>query len=112
MKKLIVYLSYLIILGLAAYGFQRFFFIWVEMSRFRAADGPPGDITLIEKVYYGFGYPILFFLLFFYLAHRIVKSCKRNHIYLSKRILIATNSFIVIYLLVRFNLYLYDIVGW
>ncbi|ADC49180.1 hypothetical protein BpOF4_05590 [Alkalihalophilus pseudofirmus OF4] len=42
MKKLVVYLSYLVILGLAAYVFQLFFFIWVGMSRFRAADGPPG----------------------------------------------------------------------
>ncbi|MGM0885022.1 MAG: hypothetical protein ACQEXQ_28770 [Bacillota bacterium] len=113
MNKGLYYLFYFVVALLCTYTFQTIVFIWISLARFTAADGPPGDIELTEKLVYSVGFP-LFYLMFLTVVLLMYRSyLKKYNINFKKLVPIIFNSLIALYLichitLVVFDLYMYE----
>lgn len=93
------YTAYLTVLLLTSYIFYNVLFIWIAMSRFTAADGPPGDISITEKIIYSFVIPIGYFvvitLLSFVCRHYLLKYTIKLNIIIIFAITMAITTYLI-----------------
>jgi hypothetical protein len=107
--KNILYISFVTtIVVLLAYFFQYFSVLWIAMARFYASDMPPGDISILQKIYYLIIYPIIFTMFttfitlkFNILAKNLFAIRMENYIYFTML------SLVLITLVLRFAFYLF-----
>lgn len=100
MKKVIPYLVYFALSIASTYVFQTILFMWISLSRFTAADGPPGDIGLFEKLFYSIGWPIFYF---FVLTISLIAYCsllKKYRIEVRRSVPIIVNSLVSLYVMI------------
>ncbi|WP_028608728.1 hypothetical protein [Paenibacillus harenae] len=109
MKKSLPYLFFLAGAILCTYVFQAVVFMWISLSRFTAADGPPGDIGLTEKLVYSIGFPMFYFI-FLSVVFLMYRSFLKKYKFDLKMVTpVIFNSLLALYLICHIALVVFDL---
>lgn len=108
MRIFLSYAAYLAVIWATTFLFYWVINIWISMGRFTAADGPPGDISVTEKVFYSFVTPIGYGVAMTALSF-LYRRCLLNYsVNLSAMLILAINLLITIYLITQFKIFAFS----
>ncbi|KGR77948.1 hypothetical protein [Ureibacillus sinduriensis] len=109
MKKMLFYLLYFVVTMLVTYALNWILVLFIGGVRFTAAEGPPGDISLVGKLVFSIGIPVFYFigLILVFLFYRFL--LKQFAIEIHKTIPIIINIVVTIYLIISFSYVVFDL---
>lgn len=103
--SLISCVAYLLVLSTTSFLFYCVLEIWIGMGRFTAADAPPGDIGVTEKIFYSFVVPIGYGVIMTLLSFMCRRFLLKYSVNLSVIFILATNVPITVYLITQFRIF-------
>lgn len=94
-------LFYFVVVVSWIYVFHWLLIFWISGVRFIAADGPPGDIDIVSKLFYSLGFPLFNLVLITYIFLLYRSKLNNFGIELKKVVPIIFNVLITVYLIWR-----------
>jgi hypothetical protein len=103
LRSFLGYAAYMVVLSTASFIFYWVLRMWIVMGRFTAADAPPGDISVSEKVFYSYVVPVGYgiFMIGFSLLFR--RLSRKYSVTLSAVFIIGSNAAIIFYFITQFR---------
>ncbi|MEF3303405.1 hypothetical protein [Paenibacillus sp. GYB003] len=97
------YSVYLAVLSAASFLFYQVLKIWIQMGRFTAADAPPGDISIAEKVVYSYVVPIGFGIIMIVFSLVFRRLLMNYSVHLSAIAIFAIIVPVIVYFITQFR---------